>query len=98
MSRGERRTHEPLRWIVGVARNSKKNVKNPLTNSPTCDTMCIQGKGNQAKVKKKDLKNRKKFLTNPTKCGIIKTPRGQEPLVNKKWVATIADMKGVYYD
>jgi hypothetical protein len=37
-------------------------------------------------------------LTNPTRCGIIKTPRGQEPLVNKKWVATIADMKGVYYD
>jgi hypothetical protein len=23
-------------------------------------------------------------LTNPTRCGIIKTPRGQEPLVNKK--------------
>ena len=46
--------------------------------------MCIQGKGNQAKVKKKDLKNQKKFLTNPTKCGIIKTPRGQEPLVIEK--------------
>jgi len=32
-------------------------------------------------------------LTNSTKCGIIKTPRGQEPLVNKKWVATIAKCK-----
>jgi len=48
--------------------------------------------------RKKDLKNRKKFLTNFTRCGIIKKPRGQEPLVNKKWVATIANMKGVYYD
>ena len=69
-----------------------------MTNSQTYDTMCIEGKGNQAKVKKKDLRKSKKFLTNTTRCGIIKTPRGQEPLVNKKWVATIADMKGVYYD
>jgi hypothetical protein len=55
-----------------------------------------QGKPSQGQEKR--FKNQKKFLTNPTRCGIIKTPRGQEPLVNKKWVATIADMKGVYYD
>ena len=28
-----------------------------MTNSQIYDTICIQGKGNQAKVKKKDLKN-----------------------------------------
>ena len=42
VSRGERRTHEPLLWIVGVARNSKKNAKNPLTNRPNCDTIRAQ--------------------------------------------------------
>ena len=58
--------------------------KSLLTNYKIYDTICIQGKGNQAKVKKKDLKKSKKFLTNSTKCGIIKTPRGQEPLVIEK--------------
>jgi hypothetical protein len=33
--------------------NFKNFLKSLLTNSQICDTMCIQGKGNQAKVKKK---------------------------------------------
>jgi len=57
-----------------------------------------RGDNPKGNLKKKFKKFLKKFLTNTTNCGIIKTPRGQEPLVNKKWVATIADMKGVYYD
>jgi hypothetical protein len=43
-----------------VLSKSKKEIfRNPLTNFPTCDTICIQGKENQAKVKKKDLKIKK---------------------------------------
>jgi hypothetical protein len=52
--------------------------------------------------RKKDLKKSKKFLTNPTKCGIIKTPRGQEPLVIEKMGGDRHQVprgqKGNYYD
>jgi hypothetical protein len=48
-------------------KKSRKKIKNPLTNSQIYDTMCIQGKGNQAKVKKKDLKKSKKVLDKPHK-------------------------------
>jgi hypothetical protein len=35
-------------------------------------------RGNPKAVKKKVLRNQKKFLTNPTACGIIRVSRGQE--------------------
>jgi hypothetical protein len=34
-------------------------------------------RGNPKAVKKKVLRNQKKFLTNPTRCGIIRVSRGQ---------------------
>lgn len=45
----------------------KENLKNPLTNSQIYDTMCIQGKGNQAKVKKKRFEKIEKVLDKPHK-------------------------------
>jgi hypothetical protein len=51
-----------------VLSKSKKEIfRNPLTNFPTCDTICIQGKENQAKVKKKRFKKSKKVLDKPHK-------------------------------
>ena len=35
VSRGEGRTHEPLRWIAGVARNLKKMYQKPLDKPHT---------------------------------------------------------------
>jgi hypothetical protein len=51
--------------------------------------MCIQGKGNQAKVKKKDLKKSKKVLDKPHKVWYNKdTKRTGTSGNRKKWVVT----------
>jgi hypothetical protein len=47
--------------------NFKNFLKSLLTNPQIYDTICIQGKGNQTKVKKKDLKKSKKVLDKPHK-------------------------------
>lgn len=102
MSRGDEPNLDHCFKPTDFSKKVLKNSKFLLTNSQIYDTMCIQGKGNQTKVKKKDLKNRKKFLTNSTKCGIIKTPRGQEPLVIEKMGGdrhqVLRGQKGNYYD
>ena len=62
----------------------EKNVKNPLTNSQIYDTMCIQGKGNQAKVKKKRFEKIKKVLDKPHKVWYNKDTKRTGTSGNRK--------------
>ena len=62
----------------------KEILKNPLTNSQIYDTMCIQGKGNQTEVKKKDLKKSKKVLDKPHKVWYNKDTKRTGTSGNRK--------------
>lgn len=84
MSRGDEPNLDHCFKPTDFSKKVLKNSKFLLTNSQIYDTMCIQGKGNQAKVKKKDLKKIKKVLDKLHKMWYNKDTKRTGTSGNKK--------------